>query len=154
MTEEKRKRGRPKGSMKKGIPEKIIDPDEIQRKIKEAKEKFKGMPRLRGRPKKVVATSYTPDNSIEVNEEMFRPENLEARLLPESEIIEIAETAKNYTPSRLKAIAEVMEDVFLAKKKIDQLKQKPAAPERSYPSNWGEMGKIAKLEWLTANPRK
>lgn len=99
MTEEKRKRGRPKGSGKK----------------------------------KMV---------------------IEAGQLPESEIIQIAETAKNYTPSRLEAIAEVMEDVFLAKRKIDQFKQKPAAPERPYPSNWNELGKIAKLQWLTENKSK
>lgn len=71
MTEEKRKRGRPKGSGKKGIPEKIIDPDEIQRKIKEVKEKFKGMPRLLGKTKKAVVDEKQQEFNKDLKEKGF-----------------------------------------------------------------------------------
>lgn len=41
--------------------------------------------------------------------------------------------------------------------KLNTIEDEPpmyAKPQTSYPSNWNELGKIAKLEWLTANPRK
>lgn len=49
-----------------------------------------------------------------------------AGLLPESEITNIAETAQNYQPSKMEAIAEVMQDVDLVNNALDKLKSKPA----------------------------
>lgn len=37
---------------------------------------------------------------------------------------------------------------------ITEMPNPPKIEDHAYPSNWNEMGKIAKLEWLTANPRK
>jgi|HubBroStandDraft_3_1064219.scaffolds.fasta_scaffold204094_4 hypothetical protein len=54
-----------------------------------------------------------------------------------------------FKPSKMEAIAEVMENVELANRAIAKLRQNPATSERSYPSNWGELGKVAKLQWLT-----
>lgn len=47
-----------------------------------------------------------------------------AGLLPESEVTEIAETAQSYQPSKMEAIAEVMQDVDLVNKAVDKLKSK------------------------------
>lgn len=73
--------------------------------------KKRGRPPGSGKKKENLHAAMTP---AEINEdaEMFKPDNLLARLPFES------------------------------------------TNETSYPSNWNDMGKIAKLEWLTAHPRK
>lgn len=58
-----------------------------------------------------------------------------------------------YVTSKLEKVVEFVDDIERAKKAIAKLK-KTDSPEPPYPSNWNEMGKLQKLEWLTANPRK
>lgn len=60
------------------------------------------------------------------------------------------DVAARYQPSNLEKMVEVLQDVELTKKAIADLK-KTSSPEPPYPSNWNELGKIAKLQWLTAN---
>lgn len=72
----------------------------------------------------------------------------------------------DYMPhSPLEPLAEFVEDMAMVQKKIAQLKGeipnpkgKPidinAIPETPFPDNWSAMGKVEKLKFLTANPRK
>jgi len=59
-------------------------------------------------------------------------------------------TKMHTVPAKLEKLVEVLQDVELAKSAIAKLK-KTSSPEPSYPSNWNELGKVAKLQWLTAN---
>lgn len=65
---------------------------------------------------------------------------------------EVNETLANFHPSKFEKMIGVLQDVELAKKSIEKLK-KTSSSEPIYPSNWNELGKVAKLQWLTANKK-
>lgn len=48
--------------------------------------------------------------------------------LPESEIIEITETAKNYQPSKMEAMIEILQDVEMVKSASAKLKKMSSTP--------------------------
>lgn len=59
---------------------------------------------------------------------------------------------KEYDSEKLNTAAAEAVTAY-AKKAIANLK-KTSSPEPPYPSNWNELGKIDKLQWLSANRKK
>lgn len=92
-----------------------------------------------------------------VSEGLATPEEVEGIKKKVNEIV---------GPSKMEIIAPVIEDLMLVKEKLEQLKKKPTvvkankegifsggfnAAETTFPEGWEKLGKIEKLQWLTAN---
>lgn len=101
----------------------------------------------RGRPRKIDAPKggYTVAPLKEYDSEKLYTAAAEAVTAYVKE--------KEYQPSNLEKMVEVLQDVELTKNAIAKLK-KTSSPEPPYPSNWNELGKIDKLQWLSANRKK
>jgi len=125
----KKPKGKP-GRPKKEAPiEKRIDPVEIQRQIAEAQERFKNMPRLK--MPRLKGSKNKPKVESECSKGILHEANRQFE-------------AGERTPG----------DYLLTTEKLKAAVERMYPEETPYPSNWGEMGKIQKLEWLTAQKAK
>lgn len=112
-----------------GRPKKaFIDPKEIQKKIAETKEKLKNLPILYGPIKEILVAASEETAKLDI------------------------ETA--ITPSQSMRGTIIVADPLKAAALARHPKNASAKDEVPFPDNWDKMGKIQRLEWLTANPRK
>lgn len=127
MTEGKRKRGRPKGSGKKKVE--ANDPIAIPYKRSTSEDpKEQSMIDLMETGRSVMHFSTDGIRRID-------PLSDEA-----AAALYNAEHTNQFTMVKTMTLAE-------AKKKFGEAAI--PKPERPYPSNWNELGKVAKLQWLT-----
>lgn len=89
------------------------------------------MGRQKGSKNKPKIGPFNPDNLQAEVDEVFKPVNIISRL-PEEVISE-----------------KPVFDAVRINKRIKELQV-----DTPYPSNWDSLGKVAKLEWYTANRKK
>jgi hypothetical protein len=105
--------------------------------------------RGRGRPRKIDSFQQLK-------------KDFDAAQLPEAEIIQMAEAAKNYQGPAMAVTSEIpqpgnwkndFEKKGFAVTPNKGILVVDADKFKSYPPDWDKMGKVDKLAWLTANPR-
>lgn len=107
----------------------------------------------KNKPKEDKGTRPVTGQSIasSINSSMtkFAPLKIEGGQIPEAELVEMAERAKNYKNGTV-----VITDPILAAEMATSPLNASHKDYKPLPDNWNELGKVAKLEWLTAHPRR